>query len=504
MAHSTLPALLLATPFAQDLLPLTEQLLPQLQQLGQLLQDFRSRPPTPQATRDLEHQLAQQARALARTTLEWLLNRLEPDDLQQAPARLEQDGNRYRLRGKTPATVATLFGKVRLRRLLYEPYEPGEKCVHPLQRQLGLVAGCATPALAERAALLAVGQPQRQALAALQRDHDLHWSCSSYRKVIRELSAGLAEHRQAAQVRRVLGWLRKASEGTGPRRPVLAVGRDGVHTPLRRAGYQEGGCATLTVFDRRGKRLGTVDLGRMPQPGQGTLSGQLTALLRAVLAAWEGPPPRLAYLTDGGWHPSDYYRTVLRRLEDPRRPGQRLVWERIIDFYHAAQYISQLAEALFGDTRQGRAWAKRMRRRLRDERGGVTRVLQSAAYHRNQRELTGQREQAYQKAHRYLQKRGRWMAYHRYRRAGLPLGSGVTEAACKTVFTQRLKQSGMGWGLEGGQVVLDLRVLWLSGVWDEVQQDYWEERSRGMADAHRGSQRDTHKDSQPKDERNAA
>src|SRR5208283_5522980 len=29
-----------------------------------------------------------------------------------------------------------------------------------------------------------------------------------------------------------------------------------------------------------------------------------------------------------------------------------------------------------------------------------------------------------------------------YRRNHLPIGSGVTEAACKTVFTQRLKQSG--------------------------------------------------------------
>jgi hypothetical protein len=504
MAYSTLSALLLATPFAHDLLPLVEVLLPQLQQLGQLVQDFRTRPPTPQATRELEQQLTQRTRELARTTLEWLLNQLEPDDPAQAPPRREQDGNRYRRRGQTPTTLATSFGKVCLRRFVYEPSEPGEKCLHPLEQRLGVVAGCATPALAERAALCAAQQPQRQALATLERDHGVRWSCTTYRKVVAQLSAGLAEHRQPAQVAQVLGWLRKAHTGKGRRRPVLAVGRDGIHVPLRQAGYQEGSCATVSVFDRRGKRLGTVYLARMPQAGQATLSEQLTTLLVAVLAAWEGPTPRLAYITDGGWHPTDYYRRVLRKMEDPRRPGQRLSWERVLDFYHAAQYVSQLAEALFGDSKQGRAWARRMRQRLRDERAGVTRLLQSAAYHRNQRELSATRDEAYEQAYRYLRKRGRWMAYQRYRQQGLPLGSGVTEAACKTVFTQRVKQSGMGWGVEGGQVVLDLRVLWLSGVWDEVQQAYWERRSRDLADAHKGSQHDTHKDSQERQEQKVA
>jgi hypothetical protein len=44
----------------------------------------------------------------------------------------------------------------------------------------------------------------------------------------------------------------------------------------------------------------------------------------------------------------------------------------------------------------------------------------------------------------------------------------VTEACCKTVFTQRLKQSGMSWDIEGGQVIVDLRVVYLSGIWEDV------------------------------------
>ena len=60
------------------------------------------------------------------------------------------------------------------------------------------------------------------------------------------------------------------------------------------------------------------------------------------------------------------------------------------------------------------------------------------------------------------------MRYAEFKKLRLPIGSGVTEAACKTVFTQRLKLSGMGWKYEGAQVVLTLRVILLSGIWDDV------------------------------------
>jgi hypothetical protein len=64
------------------------------------------------------------------------------------------------------------------------------------------------------------------------------------------------------------------------------------------------------------------------------------------------------------------------------------------------------------------------------------------------------------------------MDYAAQKRVRLPIGSGVTEAACKTVFTQRLKQSGMSWKLSGGQVVLNLRVLLLSQTWSQVHAAY--------------------------------
>ena len=76
-----------------------------------------------------------------------------------------------------------------------------------------------------------------------------------------------------------------------------------------------------------------------------------------------------------------------------------------------------------------------------------------------------------------MRKRIRFLDYCQYRNNHLPIGSGVTEAACKTVFTQRLKQSGMTWKLEGGQWIVDLRVIQLSGIWPEVYQAYLEAKT---------------------------
>jgi hypothetical protein len=63
------------------------------------------------------------------------------------------------------------------------------------------------------------------------------------------------------------------------------------------------------------------------------------------------------------------------------------------------------------------------------------------------------------------------MNYAEYRRWCVPLGSGVTEAGCKTIHAQRLKLSGMRWQKAGAQTILNLRVLHLSGVWDAAYAD---------------------------------
>jgi hypothetical protein len=424
--------------------------------------------------------LQEQLRELGRIIIEWVFNHLEPHERKDLPSQIESHGTWYRRRSKTPnRSVATVFGTITLWRMLYQDVHGVEPSIFPLEIRLGLEAGHATPALAERVAQAAATVSQSAVLASLRDDHGVNWSVATLRAVIAGVAAGMQEHRQDAQLAQVLTWLEQADRSSGSRKPVLAVGRDGLMLPIRgQACYREGATATVSVYDRRGRRLGTVYLGRMPEPGQEALSRQLTALIEALLRDWAGPAPRLAYITDGGTHQTRYYRRVLKRMSDPRHPGRRLKWQWVIDYYHASEYLTKLAEALFCDARQGASWARKMGRWLKEKTRGIYRVLHSAAAIRRRRIiLTAAKREQYRSAYAYLRKRMHMLDYRRYRQDHLPIGSGVTEAACKTVFSQRLKQSGMSWNGESGQWIVDLRVIQLSGVWSDVYRRYLESKT---------------------------
>lgn len=467
MMHTTPAKVLLAS----TLQPLVEQLSGSLAHGAKLIARFLDQEPTPQKMTIFERELRALLREVGRRIVAWVLNHVEPESPEEAPPRLWVKGRAYRRRRKHRATIATLFGPVVVWRRLYEPLAPGARAMHPLEIRLGIEAGLATPALAERIGGWAADHTQRQVLAMLTADHGVQWSCTTLRKLLGSLGVAISSHRQAAQVEQVVNWLHQAQASTGRFQPTLAVGRDGVHVPLRHGAWKEGATATVSVMDRRGKRVGTVYLGQMPEAGQTTLTTQLTALIQDILKQVDSQGLRLVYVSDDGYHPSDYYHNVLKTMQDPKRPWCSLTWVRIVDYYHACLYIQQLAEVLFGPALKGRVWAKQMRKHLKTQSDGITRVLQSAGALRRQHGLWGKAKD-YDQAYAYLHKRTHWMRYRHYSCQRLPIGSGITEAACKTVFTQRLKRSGMSWTIAGGQVILDLRVIWLSGVWENVYQRY--------------------------------
>jgi hypothetical protein len=436
--------------------------------LDAIVQRFRSASVTPQRFLEFEEALQAAAQEMCRQVLEREANRLEPDDKRALPSKVRYRKETYRINKKTPARIATRFGTITLRSFYYLNEEDGEPGLHPLQVRLGIGAGSATPALLERVARLAVDHTQSEVRAWLRREHQLVWSNTRLRTALAGFGQALAPFRADLQKARLLTWLAQAEQARGRQRPVLAVGRDGIMIPMRPGGYQEASTATLSVYDRRRRRLGTIYLGQMPEEKQATLSRTLTDLLRATLSAWHGPVPRLAYVTDKGSAPDDYYRRVLKKMEHPRE-GRPLNWEWVLDFYHVCSYVGKMADALFGpETPDAAHWFAKMRRWLRERPQGAAQVLRSAMQFLDRRKMTQPQKTEFWKAYRYLRRHRRWMDYQGHRRRGLPIGSGVTEAACKTVFTQRFKRSGMRWRHATGQVILDLRVLHLSGIWPEA------------------------------------
>src|SRR4051794_26913 len=263
MDHATAATALLATQFTTSLFPLTVRLIPVITQIARLLVLFRRGDVHPQTTYQFETELQVRLRELGRIIVEWTFNHLEPHDRRDMPNQMCFQGTWYRRRFKSPnRTVATLFGTMTLWRMLYQPLHGVERSIVPLEIRLGLEAGLATPALAERAAQAAAVSTQGAVLAGLARDHGVGLSVASLRVVIAGVVEGMEPHRQEAQVAHVLKLLEQATGSRGSRKPVLAGGRGGVMLPVRgQGGYRGGAAGTLSGYARGGRGGGEGGLG---------------------------------------------------------------------------------------------------------------------------------------------------------------------------------------------------------------------------------------------------
>jgi len=404
-------------------------------------------------------------REIGRVILTFTLGGLETDEQDSVPARINWQGQDYRRNRRTNKTLDTRFGQITLRRWFFQNRAVGEPGIAPLDLRLGLFAGRMTPAVAEVTGRLAADMPQQAVLAVLRERFNITPGVGTLRRVVSDLAERVRAHHDPAAIERLSQLLEQARQSTGKHEPLLQVGRDGVYVQTRPC-WEEASCATLAVYDRSRRRLGTVYLGQMPESEQPTLTTRLTAVITGTLASLGEHTPRLRYVTDAGSLQQSYFRKVLEPMKHPLS-GRRLEWTWGVDFYHACEYVSKLAAALFGAGGAASAWAAKQRRTLRDKAGGVSRVIQSAAQQKRRRGLKGTKKD-YASAVGYLGNHRAHMDFATRRKRGEPIGSGVTEAGCKVIFNQRLKQSGMRWRAQTGQHIVDLRTAGRSRIWQNV------------------------------------
>lgn len=437
---------------------------------------FFEKPISPLTLMTFEFALLGLVREMGRQLLELVLNACEPNRPDELPKDLWFECGGYRRRNQKTANrnVASRFGDLVLHRYGYRNWETGESSIFPLEMLLGLNHS-ATPALVDWIGrhIAAAGSNQAAVIELLRTDCGVTMGVKRLRQCVQQLSESMEEFRQEHQVDVLLKALTQAASSSGSRKPVLAVGRDGITLrEHKHSAFQVATAATVSIYDRRGKRLITVYLAHPPELGQGTMDQMLTDLLTELFERYIGPLPRLAYVTDSGSKETSYFREVLRCMVHPRT-GKRLKWTRVADYYHASERIWTMAEVLFGKgTKAANGWARRMLKSLKKP-GGASRVLHSAGTYfqrrqRKSRKLSKKKEATFQTAYRYIQSRTKIMRYSDYARLHIPLGSGVTEAACKTVFTQRLKNSGMRWSHNGAKAILVLRTILLSKSWSST------------------------------------
>ncbi|MBC5800187.1 MAG: hypothetical protein GIW94_09485 [Candidatus Eremiobacteraeota bacterium] len=132
-------------------------------------------------------------------------------------------------------------------------------------------------------------------------------------------------------------------------------------------------------------------------------------------------------------------------------------------FFHAAEQLSGALVAAYGEADPvGRARFEKLRHTLRHDRQGAAKVIRALIH---LRERFPRRKKIAAVLGYFRENRHR-MNYATVAARGLPIGSGVVEAACKTLVTQRMKRSGMRWRHDGGQAILTLRGLIQSDRFD--------------------------------------
>ena len=137
----------------------------------------------------------------------------------------------------------------------------------------------------------------------------------------------------------------------------------------------------------------------------------------------------------------------------------------VVDFYHAAEQLKSALDARYGDNdAKGRAQFHKLRHILLDDPGGVEKVIRALAYQYKR----FPRRKRIGEVLRYFRRHRHRMRYAQTQARHLPVGSGVVEAVCKTLVTQRLKRSGMRWRHAGGQAILTLRALVQSARFDQA------------------------------------
>ena len=209
----------------------------------------------------------------------------------------------------------------------------------------------------------------------------------------------------------------------------------------------------------------------MPEPKKATLQQELETEARSTLALC--PTLQRVHLADGAHH--NWF--LLNEIEQHLPPTNQLPIE-IVDFYHACDHLKEGCDAAWGEsTIESKAHFERLKTLLKEAENGAQKIIRVLHYQRNK--AHGYKRTCLQRELTYFTNQRKRMDYARYLRLHLPIASGVMEASCKTLVTQRFKRSGMAWTIPGGQAILTLRSLiqsdrWAS-AWQLLQADFRKE-----------------------------
>lgn len=399
------------------------------------------------------------------------------------------DGAAWGNQKRSRAPYVTMFGEVRVERSTYQRLGRGRLAV-PMDLRLGIVEGRYTPKVS-RIMSRAVGlMPAEDAEGFLAEVGVAKVSVSTLHRIPRNMAARYEDHR--VNIEAAVRQQDRVPEGAATMQVALdgvMVPQDGEHARARgrktedpspprhevrygpmRADYpaandnksgrawHEASVGTVSFWDGSGKHLRTVYIAEMPQERKRAL---VTRLEMEVHAAIEDRPDlNVVFASDGALTHWDALHAMEKSLPGAAT-GHRML---LVDLFHLAAYLSSAANVAEGDgTPEAMMLTTLWRDTLKTFADGTQRVLKMMRYRRDQQTSAEGRDaiqgdidfvanQAENKRTNYADAIAR----------NYPVGTGVTEAAAKTIVNVRMKRAGSRFDQHGGQTVLLFRSALLS------------------------------------------
>jgi len=401
----------------------------------------------------------------------FLRGRLESMDTKDATIRRE--GTLLRRKGDSGREVLTRLGPVRIERSMYQA-DHGGPAFFPLDELCGIHGLHATREVRDACLFQLAFATPKNVEAALRKSAPFRPSAGAIRSM--GVEAGMIVDLRGEELFDQVRREEAAPEGT----EILAVSLDGANVLLNEKGTQKGrpaerpGVETSGASAWRNAMVGSISFHKFGEEEDGRPE-RLASRYVAQMPEPSFPKFRARFEAEVAYAEKAVGEDAIRVLICD---GARSLWkyaegnplfrdfEKILDFYHSAEHLSKAAEAIFGKTSPESAkWYNRWRRKLLEIDNAPEALVRSMdRYAKRDMGKTRREELAAQRT--FFARNAKRMRYADFRRRGLPIGSGVVEAACKTIVKERLCQSGMRWSRTGGQAILNLRAAVKSGRWD--------------------------------------
>lgn len=334
------------------------------------------------------------------------------------------------------------FGPIDVHRHIYQNTRGGETFC-PLEKDAGIVITF-TPKFAKSITSKVTGTNTREVIRDLKENHGRTIVLSHAQKIV-DFVGSMA---QAADEE----WTYETPKPDVPVKTV-AIGVDGAHMLMVEDGWRQAMTGTIALYDRLGVRLHTTYIGASPELGRETFLRRMEKEIRTVKKEF----PRALFMGIADGAPTNW--EFLEKHTEVQ----------VLDFYHAAEYLSGVADVAFPEDKANRnEWLHNACHRMKHDMGGAKTNIKMISTLRNSKPLNKEDEKVLEGAATYFRNNLPRMNYYLHESANRPIGSGVTEAACKVIIKQRLCGSGMRWKPEGAGAIISLRCLNQSdGRWEQ-------------------------------------